>query len=132
MRNLLIACSLFFSAHAFAAKATDSVKSIEISQDKAVERHYYNFGMQRVGMPVFVTYRVTNTGSTPIFFQNARIGGIGFSANHNCTGVLVPSQRCSFRIQYAAPFEGYHSGQFVMSFDQGSDIVVSLSGQAVR
>ena len=132
MRNLLIACSLLFSAHAFAAKVPEQSISIEIGQEKAVERHFYNFGLQRVGSYSSVSYRVTNTGSTPLSFQDARIGGIGYSANHNCGGVLAPQERCSFRINYFPPFEGYHTGRFILSFDQGSDIVVDLSGQAVR
>jgi hypothetical protein len=130
MRNLLIACSLLFSAHAF-SNVTET-KSISINQEKSVERHYYNFGMQRVNSRTMVEYRVTNTGSTPLNFQNSRIFGMGFSAYHNCSGMLPPQGRCAFRIEYAPFFEGYSSGQFTLSFDQGSDIVVDLAGQAVR
>ena len=132
MRNLLIACSLLFSAHAFSATNVE-VKQIEINnQDKSYERHYYNFGMQRVHSRSMVEYRVTNTGNTALRFQDARIMGIGYYANHNCSGVLPVGARCSFRIEYAPYFEGFHHGQFGLAFDQGSDIYVDLSGQAIR
>lgn len=132
MRNLLIACSLLFSAHAFSATKVE-IQHIDVNQqDTLAERHYYNFGMQRVHSRSMVEYRVSNTGTTELRFQDARIMGIGYYAYHNCSGVIPAGGRCFFRIEYAPYFEGYHHGQFALAFDQGEDIYVDLSGQAIR
>lgn len=127
MRNLLIACSLFLSANVFAG-----TKQISITEDKGVERHSYYFGQVRMYGISSVTYTVTNTGTLPLTFHSATISGAGFSAQHSCSGILGPQDRCQFRIQYAPYMEGYHFGQFYLAFDPESDIVVNVSGQATR
>ena len=129
LKKILLACTLLFSATAF-SQIPD--QSIEISEEKGVERHYYYFGQVRMNMPSFINYRVTNTGSIPLAFQRATISGIDFSARHSCTGVLLPGARCQFSIQYSPFFEGYHFGQFRLSFDQGYEILVDVSGHGVR
>lgn len=129
LKKILLACTLLFSATAFSQ--TKAIL-IEMNEDKGIERHSYYFGPVRINMPSFINYRVTNTGTTPLAFQRASIGGIGFSARHSCTGVLNPQARCQFTIQYAPFFEGYNVGQFRLGFDQGYEIVVDVSGQGVR
>lgn len=129
LKKFLISCSLLLSSALFAE--TNSLK-IEINEDKGVERHSYYFGMVNIHSTRFINYRVTNTGTTPLQFQSASIGGIGYSARHSCTGLINPQSRCQFTIQYSPFFEGYHVGSFRLAFDQGYEILVNLSGQAVR
>lgn len=130
MKKLLIACSLLLTTPIFAQSKSNV--QIEISEEKGVERHSYYFGSVWIHSRNYVNYRVTNTGTTPLIFQSARIGGMGYSARTNCAGGLPPKARCSFTIEFAPFFEGYHFGQFLMSFDQGYEILVNVSGQAVR
>lgn len=129
MKTFLLLVSLIFSLPVLAQ--TSSVETIELSSEKGVERHYYYFGMQRVHSFSTITYRVTNTGTTPLNVVRATIGGANFMANTNCR-MLMPGGVCSFRIDYNPFFEGYHTGRFTLSFDQDSHIVVDVSGQATR
>lgn len=130
MKRLLLVCSLFLALPVMANQAKVE-SNIELSSEKGVERHYYYFGVQNVNSWSTISYRVTNTGTTPLNLVRATISGANFSANTNCR-TIQPGQRCSFRIDYRPFFEGYHVGRFLLSFDQDSQILVDVSGQAVR
>jgi hypothetical protein len=129
-KTFLLLASLVFSSAIFA----DETKSVqlEISEEKGVDRHYYHFGSQWINTRSYINYRVTNTGTTPLVFQRAVVGGANFYARHNCTGILNPGARCQFTIEYAPFFEGYHMGYFRLSFNQGYEIHVDVSGDARR
>ncbi len=129
MKKLLLICSLLLALPVFAAEKVEG--NIELSSEKGVERHYYYFGMVPVNSWSTITYRVTNTGSTPLNALRATIGGANYRASTNCR-TLQPGERCSFRIDYQPFFEGYHTGRFQLTFDQDSTIVVDVSGQATR
>lgn len=139
MKKLIILCTLILSSLAFAndtISAPNAVVEVEINQDMgsdkgSVEQLYYNFGMIPVNMRTFVTYNVNNTGTYPLYAQNAYIQGGGhFGARHNCR-VLYPGQRCQFTLEFMPFYEGFHVGDFVLTFDQ-AQIRVRMSGHAVR
>lgn len=130
MKKLLLVCSLFLALPVL-ANSTNVTGDIELSSEKGVERHYYYFGTQRVYSYSSIAYRVTNTGTTPLNMLRATIGGANYRASTNCR-TLMPGERCSFRIEYNPFFEGYHTGRFLLTFDQDSQIMVDVSGQAIR
>lgn len=135
MKRLIIACSLVLTSSLFANEAIPSKLpsvEVELSENKEVDRLFTNFGTVRVGSFSYVNYYITNTGNQPLYFRNARIAGPGFYARHNCGGVLPQRGRCTFTIEYSPYFEGWSSGQFMMSFDPGYTVIVDLQGQAVR
>ncbi len=101
LKTFLLLVTLLLSTGVFATEAK-SVQ-VEISEEKGVDRHYYFFGTQWVNTRSYINYRVTNTGTTPLAFQRAVVGGANFYARHNCVGVLNPGARCQFTIEYA-PF----------------------------
>ena len=129
LKKLLIALTLLTSSTIFAD--TQSL-NVEINDSKAIERHYYYFGMVPVNFRSFINYRVTNTGTIPLVFQRAIVGGASFHAQHNCKGVLNPGARCQFTVEFSPFFEGYQVGYFRLSFDQGYEILLDLSGDARR
>jgi asparagine N-glycosylation enzyme membrane subunit Stt3 len=130
MKNLFFVLAIVFSSLAF-ANHPKAIK-LELNQEKATDFHYYNFGIVPVNYRTFVDYTVTNTGTTPLFFQRATIAGAYFGAYHTCRNGLMPNQQCAFRIEYWPTLDGYHTGQFYLTFDQGSEILVNVSGQANR
>lgn len=147
MKTLLLLASFILSTSAFAAQNINiSVANKMVAQDvtpaptnpptpapvRTVDRYSYNFGSVRVGMTQYIRYTLTNTGTTPLTFDRALIGGIGFDAYHSCDVTLQPNEKCSFEISYNPPFEGMHSGQFVLSFVENLDIVVDLWGSGTR
>ncbi|MBC7712884.1 MAG: hypothetical protein H7177_06070 [Rhizobacter sp.] len=136
MKLLLIACSLLLSS---ALIAQDSVQTtttdIQVSADNAdknIDRLYYNFGTIPVNAVSYASYTVTNVGNQPLAFRQARIAGPGYYARTNCNVVLYPGMRCGFTIEFRPYFQGYSSGQFMMSFDPNYSVIVDLAGQAVR
>ncbi len=132
MKTLILLSSLLFSAHAFSTE-TVMIKDIEISEEKAVDQFSYYFGTVRVNQRSFVSYRITNTGSTPLDYQWGRmLGDSSFRARTNCFGTLLPGQRCNFTIEYSPYFQGYHSGMFEMQFAQGYGVRVYVRGNAVN
>ena len=128
MKKLLIACSLLFSAHAFSAVKVE--KTLNVGQ-KGFEYHSYYFGYVGVYSRSSVTYTVTNTGGTPLRFINARIYDNGFSSYHNCHSGLFPGQRCQFVILFDPTFPGYYLGNYYLTFDQGNEINVNVSGTGI-
>lgn len=137
MKRLLVACSLLLSSALFASdsistKTTDLEIEISSSHDKEVDHLSYNFGTLPTGSFRAVNYYLTNTGNQPLYFRNARLSGPGYFARHNCGGVLPQRGRCQFTIEFAPFYEGYYSGQFMMSFDSNYSVIVNLYGQAFR
>jgi hypothetical protein len=127
MKKLLFTFALLLTtSYAFAEI------NVELSNEKSIERHSYNFGNVIVGMRVPVSYKVTNTGDNPLTFHSATIQGFGFDASHNCKAGLQPKATCSFTINYWPTMEGMSSGRFRINFDPESDIVVDLWGNAHR
>ena len=131
MKSLLILCAVFFQTNLFATVSNKEIK-IELNQDKSVDHHSYYFGTVNVNLRTSVRYKVTNTGTTPLVFQKALISGGSFDARHSCRNGLLPNEVCSFTINYWPMFEGYHFGRFNLMFDQSSEIIVDVSGQARR
>ncbi len=105
--------------------------TVEISDNKEVDRLFTNFGTVRVNSFSYVNYTVTNTGNQVLQFRDARIYGANYRARHNCR-TLPPRARCTFTIDYTPFFEGWHTGQFTLSLDPGYMVVVDLQGNAVR
>jgi hypothetical protein len=99
---------------------------------RTIDRYSYNFGRVWTNSSTYISYGLTNTGTTNLTFDQATIRGAGFSGTHTCTAVLAPMQRCSFTIRFSPFFEGLHSGRFILSFVEDLDIVVDLWGESVR
>lgn len=107
---------------------------LEISRDSefsANARYSYNFGTVWVNQRSTVSYTLKNTGTTPLTFEDAYIYGSDFSARHSCNKIVMPNDKCGFEISYWPLFEGFDSGQFVLSFTEDR-IIVDLWGQARR
>jgi hypothetical protein len=139
MKNLCIVFSLILSNVLFADSEikninldTDSAISIESTENKEVDRLFFNFGLISVGAYRFQNFYLTNTGRVPLFFRSARLSGPGFFVRHNCGGVLPIRGQCNFTIEFSPFYEGMYSGQFMMSFDPGYSVIVNLQGQAFR
>lgn len=132
MKTLILLSSLLFSVHAFSTEVVIT-KDIEISEEKAVDSFSYYFGNVRVNQRSYVSYRITNTGSTPLDYQWGRMqGDNSYRATTNCFGTLFPGQRCNFTIEYAPYFQGPSSGLFEIQFAQGYGVRVFVRGNATR
>jgi hypothetical protein len=70
---------------------------------RTIDRYSYNFGRVWTNSSTYISYGLTNTGTTNLTFDQATIRGAGFSGTHTCTAVLAPMQRCSFTIRFS-PF----------------------------
>lgn len=105
---------------------------IELNNQNALERHSYYFGNVNVNFKSNVRYKVTNTGTTPLVFQRATISGASFDAYHNCIMGLKPKEVCYFTIEFWPAFESLYYGRFDLQFDQGSEIMVDVTGRGVR
>ena len=101
-------------------------------QMRQVDYYSYNFGRVWLNSSQYASYRLTNTGSTPLTFLQATISGAAYSASHNCNGVVLPNQVCRFDIRYSPFFVGFDSGRFVLSFVEDLDLVVDLWGEGYR
>lgn len=119
-----------------AAEINISVNTTEKQEigalERTVERYHYNFGLVRVNSTQYVQYTVTNSGTTPLTFDRALIGGMGFDAYHSCDAVLAPNAKCKFEISYNPPFEGMNSGRFILSFKEDLDLVFDVTGTGSR
>ncbi len=131
----------FFAAITFMlnvqARASIEIKVEDFSppseiQQRVIDRYSYNFGRVWLNSSQYASYRLTNTGSTPLTFQSASVSGIDFSASHSCVGKLAPQQVCRFDIRYSPFFAGFNSGRFILSFIENLDIVVDLWGEGYR
>ena len=101
-------------------------------QDRKVDYYSYNFGRVWLNSSQYASYKLTNTGSTPLTFLQATVSGIDYSASHSCNGTLLPNQVCRFDIRYSPFFAGFSSGRFVLSFVEDLDLVVDLWGEGYR
>lgn len=135
MKRLIIACLLLISSTVFANEEIQ-VRSqnieVELSDNKEVDRLFLNFGTIPMGSFRAQNFTITNTGNQPLYFRTARISGPGYYARHNCAGVLPQRGRCNFTIEFSPYYEGWYSGQFMMSFDPGYTVIVDLQGEAYR
>lgn len=140
MKTLLLLATLIVSTSAWAAQnfnLSASSSNVEISDvtpasARTVDRYGYNFGLVVIGTTKYVTYTLTNTGTTPLTFERAIINGARFDAYHSCDISLQPNQKCRFEISFNPLFVGVQSGQFVLSFIENLDIVVDLWGNGSR
>ena len=137
MKTIAFLASFILSTSVWAATNMDinvkaSVKAQDTTAERTVDRYYYNFGMVRMYSTQYIRYTLTNTGTTPLTFDRALIGGPGYDAYHSCTGVLNPNEKCSFEISFSPVFEYGASGRFILSFIENLDIVVDLYGTGTR
>lgn len=131
--TLLVALStLLTNSQAFASIELQIQAADAPTMERKVERYSYNFGRVPLYSSLYARYKLTNTGTTPLTFQQARIGGAGYSADHTCTGILQPQNVCQFTIRYNPVFDGLSSGRFILSFVENLDIVVDLWGEGYR
>ncbi len=94
---------------------------------------YFNFGRVTPNMATYARYSVKNAGTSTLRFLRASIlGSFDYDAYHSCSKGLLPLQTCWFEIRYWPGFEGFHTARFVISFDQGNNIIVDVMGQAAR
>lgn len=136
IKTTLVSLLMTFSFNAFAGESDQQI-SIGVSENGAqILRNsffYYNFGRVMTGTLHTARYTVTNTGTLPLRFLRATIGGsIDFDGYHSCSNGLQPKQVCWFEIRYWPAFEGWDHGRFVIAFDQENTITVDLSGDAYR
>ena len=130
---------LSISLIAFAAQANQAIE-INVSsgqvqtetQQRTVDRYSHHFGRVWVNSSQYASYRLTNTGTTPLTFLSATISGMDYSASHSCTDILMPNETCYFDIRFSPFFQGFSSGRFILSFVEDLDIVVDLWGEGYR
>ena len=136
MKTILLLAALLLGSVTFAntnVEITAKTTAVdEVSAKRAVDQYAYNFGYVRVYTRQYVSYTLTNTGTTPLTFSRAMIGGAGFDAYHTCNGVILPSQKCSFDIIFQPMSEFHHNGRFILSFMENLDIVVDVYGIGTR
>ena len=101
-------------------------------QTQAVDYYSYYFGRVWVHSSAYASYKLTNTGTTPLTFLRSTISGADYSARHSCTGVLAPGAVCSFEIRFSPFWEGYSYGRFVLSFVEDLDMVVDVRGEGYK
>ena len=124
--------TLLTTSQAFASIELQIQTAVSASTERQIERYSYNFGRVPLYSSQYARYKLTNTGTTPLTFQQARIGGSGYSADHTCTSILQPQEVCQFTIRYNPVFDGLSSGRFILSFVENLDIVVDLWGEGYR
>jgi hypothetical protein len=133
MKNLIAILSLLLIGSFASASIEVQVQASPMTtQDRTVSRYSYYFGRVLLNSPAYADYKVTNTGTTNLTFQSATIGGAGYDAVHNCTGVLEPGQKCSFEIRFMPFLTGIQVGRFILSFVEDEDLVVDLWGEGYR
>lgn len=106
----------------------------EVNQEQVNPMDYGShwFGRVFVNSRNVVRYTVTNTGDENLDYVSANMwGSFDFNAYHNCSGTLLPQQRCQFEIAYWPAFEGSDSGDFVLQFKQDS-VQIHVWGEAVK
>jgi len=136
MKTILLVASLLLGSISFAhpnieIKAQPAAVS-GLDVQRTVDHYSYNFGYVRLYSTQWISYTLTNTGTTPMTFAQALIGGAGFDAYHTCGGVLLPNERCRFDISFSPMNEFASSGRFILSFQENLDIVVDLFGIGQR
>jgi hypothetical protein len=128
MKSILIFFfALFFSSSVFAQLEVTNSQS-----EKKTSYFYHNFGRVMSGSSHYVRYNVKNTGTSPLVFLKAQIGGPFYNAYHSCKNGLEPQKSCWFEIRYWPLNEGWYTGRFTITFDQDNKIVVDLSGESYR
>jgi hypothetical protein len=137
MKSLMtLVCACLLTTGAFASQQVEiQVQSKQNTSDlqaSTVDYYSYYFGRVWLNTSSYASYKLTNTGTTPLTFQRATISGADYSATHSCTGVLAPNAVCQFNIRFSPFWEGYRSGRFVLSFVEDLDIVVDVSGEGYR
>lgn len=135
MKSLMtLICACLLATGAMASQQVEiqvQAKTGDV-QVNAVDYYSYYFGRVWLNTSSYASYKLTNTGTTPLTFQRATISGIDYSATHSCTGVLEPNAACRFDIRFNPFWEGYRTGRFVLSFVEDLDIVVDVSGEGYR
>jgi len=136
MKSLMtLICACLLSSAAMASGQIEiqaQSKSQNSVQASTVDRYNYYFGRVWLNTSSYASYKLTNTGTTPLTFQRATISGADYSATHSCTGVLAPNAVCQFDIRFSPFWEGYSSGRFILSFVEDLDIVVDLQGEGYK
>lgn len=134
MKSLMTLISaLLLASTAMASEQIEiQVSSQALVQPTTVDHYSYNFGRVWLHTSSYASYKLTNTGTTPMTFDRATISGADYSASHSCTGVLVAGASCRFDIRFSPFFEGFRSGRFVLSFMEDLHIVVDLWGEGYR
>ena len=105
---------------------------LSLNSTTGVEYLSYYFGQVQMNTTTSVTYKVTNTGTTPLVFQSAAISGIGYDAYHTCKNGLAPKATCNFEIIFWPTMPGFMTGRFDLPFEQNTEFVVDLTGDSVR
>lgn len=127
--------SLFCFSFSIFANELDSYEFYTDNKDsnqKEIDRLYYNFSSLPVGHTTFRNFIITNTSDFPLSFSSAQIRGAGFFASHNCRrGLVAKRGQCRFAIQYSPPFNGFHFGQFRIAFKENYEVVVDITGQGI-
>lgn len=116
------------------AQASSSILVTPLTKTDSVQAADYGshwFGRVMVQTRSIARFTITNTGDQPLNYVSANIWGMFFDAYHNCNVVLMPGQRCRFDIVYWPSFEGHHSGDFVLRFQEDS-VQIRVWGEAVR
>lgn len=141
MKSLIVLfAALFLGSNLWAQAQSNAQVEIQIQprylktelQDRTIDRYSYNFGRVWLNSSSSISYRLTNTGTTPLTFQRATISGGNYSATHSCTVVLAPGDVCGFNIRFSPFFEGLSTGRFILSFVEDLDLVVDLWGEGYR
>ena len=126
------ALSLTQAVHATAQIEVTPV--IDQNQESVSTQDYTShwFGRVFVNSHNSVRWTITNTGDENLDYASANMfGSFDYRARHNCTGTLLPGQRCQIEITYWPAFEGYDSGDFMLHFKQDS-IQIHVWGEAVK
>lgn len=137
MKSLMtLICACLLASGAMASEQIEihvqSHPSQNSVQANTVDYYSYYFGRVWLNTSSYASYKLTNTGTTPLTFQRATISGTSYGATHSCTGVLVPNAVCQFEIRFNPFWEGFSSGRFILSFVEDLDIVVDVQGEGYK
>lgn len=100
-----------------------------LAMPSTMGRTSYDFGYTWVNSLSTATFKITNTGDTPLTYRQAVIYGVHFGARHNCSAGLLPNQSCNVRVEFWPHQEGYFSGQFQLRFKEDR-VIIDLWGNA--
>ena len=121
---LSLACGQIVSAETSAPDL--SIQTVTPTTPKSTETYSVNFGSVMVNMRSVQGVRITNTGNMPIVLNEARISGMGYSADYDC-GTLAPNESCHVDISFWPTMKGFQTGRLYMMFDT-DEMIFDLSG----
>ena len=133
MKNWLLAIAFILQA-TWSNASTLTALSVNTPDEAQPNTQYLSefYGNVPMNFMEARAWSITNNGQSSIYFDRIIIRGVMFSARTNCPAMLMPQQRCTVEADFQPFAQGYFTGELDITFIQGGNIFIDLSGYGVR